>query len=100
MASRFFGNFTSTQKLKKTRTMIENLSFKNIVTVIYLVMFVVMTVAVWWHAGGDRRYRTVFAVVLGIFWPLPAAILIYLWIQAMLNSIANFIERFNEGHKL
>ena len=80
--------------------MIENLSFKNIVTVIYLVMFVVMTVAVWWHAGGDRRYRTVFAVVLGIFWPLPAAILIYLWIQAMLNSIANFIERFNEGHKL
>ena len=100
MASRFFGNFTSTQKLKKTRTMIENLSFKNIVTVIYLVMFVVMTVAVWWHAGGDRRYRTVFAVVLGLFWPLPAAILIYLWIQAMLNSIANFIERFNEGHKL
>ena len=80
--------------------MIENLSFKNIVTVIYLVMFVVMTVAVWLHAGGDRRYRTVFVVVLGLFWPLPAAILIFLWIQAMLNSIANFIERFNEGHKL
>ena len=80
--------------------MIENLSFKDIVTMIYLVMFVVMTAAVWWHAGGDRRYRTVFAVVLGLFWPLPAAILIFLWIQAMLNSIANFIERFNEYHRL
>ena len=80
--------------------MIENLSFKNIVTVIYLVMFVVMTVAVWWHAGGDRRYRTVFAVVLGMFWPVPAAIFIYLWIHAMLNSLVECIERFNEGHKL
>ncbi len=80
--------------------MIENLSFKDIATIIYLVMFFVMTALVWWHAGGDRRYRTLFAVVLGIFWPLPAAILIYLWIQAMLNSIANFIDRFNEGHKL
>lgn len=80
--------------------MIENLSFKDIITVIYLVMFVVMTDAVWWHAGGDRRYRTVFAIILGLIWPLPAAILIYLWIQAMLNSIANFIERFNEYHRL
>jgi uncharacterized oligopeptide transporter (OPT) family protein len=76
--------------------MIENLSFKDIVTVIYLVMFVVMTAAVWWHAGGDRRYRTAFAVVLGIFWPLPAAILIFLWIQAMLNSFANWLERFKD----
>ena len=100
MASRFFTEFAFTQKFKKTRTLIENLSFKNIVTVIYLVMFVVMTVAVWWHAGGDRRYRTVFAVVLGIFWPVPAAILIFLWIQAMLNAIADWIDRFNEGHKL
>lgn len=80
--------------------MIENLSFKDIITVIYLVMFIVMTAAVWWHAGGDRRYRTVFAIILGLIWPLPAAILIYLWIQAMLNSIANFIERFNDYHRL
>lgn len=80
--------------------MIENLSFKDIITVIYLVMFVVMTIAVWLHAGGDRRYRTIFAVVLGIFWPLPAAILIFLWFQAMLNAIADWIDRFNEGHKL
>ena len=80
--------------------MIENLSFKDIITVIYLVMLVVMTVAIWLHAGGDRRYRTIFAVVLGIFWPVPAAILIYLWIQAMLNAIADWIDRFNEGHKL
>ena len=47
---------------------------KDVLIIIYLVMFVVMTTAVWWHAGGDRRYRTVFAVVLGLFWPLPAAI--------------------------
>ena len=95
MASRIFGNFTSTTKLKKARTMI-----KDVLIIIYLVMFVVMTVAVWLHAGGDRRYRTVFAVVLGLFWPLPAAILIFLWLQAMLNAIADFIDRFNEGHKL
>ena len=95
MASRIFGNFTSTQKLKKARTMI-----KDVLIIIYLVMFVVMTVAVWLHAGGDRRYRTVFAVVLGLFWPLPAAILIFLWFQAMLNAIADWIDRFNEGHKL
>lgn len=74
--------------------MIENLSFKDIITVIYLVMFVVMTVAIWWHAGGDRRYRTIFAVVLGIFWPVPAAILIYLYIQAMLNSFVNWLDKF------
>ena len=95
MASRIFGNFTSTQKLKKARIMI-----KDVLIIIYLVMFVVMTVAIWLHAGGDRRYRTIFAVVLGIFWPVPAAILIYLWIQAMFNAIANWIDRFNEGHKL
>ena len=58
--------------------MIENLSFKEIATIIYLVMFVVTTALVWWHAGGDRRYRTVFAVVLGMFWPVPTAIFIYL----------------------
>lgn len=74
--------------------MIENLSFKDIITVIYLVMFVVMTVAIWLHAGGDRRYRTIFAVVLGIFWPVPAAILIYLYIQAMLNSFVNWLDKF------
>ena len=96
MASRFFGNFTSTQKLKKARTM----TFKDIFIIIYLVMLVVMTVAIWLHAGGDRRYRTIFAVVLGIFWPVPAAILIYLWLQAMINAIADWIDRFNEGHKL
>ena len=95
MASRIFGNFTSTQKLKKARTMI-----KDVLIIIYLVMFVVKTVAVWLHAGGDRRYRTIFALVLGLFWPLPAAILIFLWFQAMLNTIADFIDRFNEGHKL
>ena len=95
MASRFFTEFAFTTKLKKARTMI-----KDVLIIIYLVMFVVMTVAVWWHAGSDRRYRTVFAVVLGLFWPLPAAILIFLWFQAMLNSIADFIDRFNEGHKL
>jgi len=92
LASRFFREFTFTQKLKKARTM----TFKDILIIIYLVMFVVMTAAVWWHAGGDRRYRTVFAVVLGIFWPLPAAILIFLWIQAMLNSFANWLERFKD----
>ena len=73
---------------------------KDVLIIIYLVLFVVMTVAVWLHAGGDRRYRTVFAIILGLIWPLPAAILIYLWIHALFNSVANFIERFNEGHKL
>ena len=87
--------FSCTHKLKIARTMI-----KDVLIIIYLVMFVVMTAAVWLHAGGDRRYRTMFAVVLGLFWPLPAAILIFLWFQAMLNSIADFIDRFNEGHKL
>ena len=95
MASCIFTKFAFTTKLKKARTMI-----KDVLIIIYLVMFVVMTVAVWLHAGGDRRYRTVFAVVLGLFWPLPAAILIFLWFQAMLNAIADFIDRFNEGHKL
>ena len=33
MASRIFGNFTSTQKLKKARTMI-----KDVLIIIYLVM--------------------------------------------------------------
>ena len=95
MASRIFTKFAFTTKLKKARTMI-----KDVLIIIYLVMFVVMTVAVWLHAGGDRRYRTIFVVVLGLFWPLPAAILIFLWFQAMLNAIADFIDRFNEGHKL
>ena len=71
---------------------------KDVLIIIYLVMFVVMTAAVWWHAGGDRRYRTVFAVVLGLSWPLPAILIFYG--SAMLNAIADFIDRFNEGHKL
>ncbi len=69
---------------------------KDVLIIIYLVMFVVMTIAVWWHAGGDRRYRTIFAVVLGIFWPLPAAILIFLWLQAMLNAFVNWLDKFND----
>ena len=73
---------------------------KDVLIIIYLVMFVVLTVGIWWHAGGDRRYRTIFAVMLGLCRPLPAAILINLWIQAMLNAIADWIDRFNEGHKL
>jgi uncharacterized membrane protein len=69
------------------------MTFKDIFIIIYLVMFVVMTVAIWLHAGGDRRYRTLFSVVLGLFWPLPAAILLYLYIHAMLNSIINWFDR-------
>ena len=95
MASRIFAKFAFTQKLKKARIMI-----KDVLIIFYLVMFVVMTVAIWLHAGGDRRCRTVFAVVLGLFWPLPAAILIFLWLQAMLTAIADWIDRFNEAHKL
>ena len=75
---------------------LQNVTFKDAAIVIYLVMFLVMAVAVWWHAGGDRRYRTLFSVVLGLFWPLPAAILVYLYIHAMLNSIINwFYKTFN-----
>ena len=73
--------------------MIETVEFKDVAVVIYLVMFVVTTVIVWLHAGGDRRYRTLFAVVLGLFWPLPAAILVYLYIHAMLNSMINWFDK-------
>ena len=69
------------------------MTFKDIFIIIYLVMLVVMTVAIWLHAGGDRRYRTLFAVVLGLFWPLPAAILVYFYIHAMLNSIINWFDK-------
>ncbi len=76
--------------------MIETVEFKDVAVVIYLVMFVITAVCVWLHAGGDRRYRTLFAVVLGLFWPLPAAILVYLYIHAMLNSMINwFYKTFN-----
>lgn len=75
---------------------LQGVTFKDAAIVVYLVMFVVMAVLVWLHVGGDRRYRTIFAVVLGIFWPLPAAILIYLWIHAMFNAIADWLERFKD----
>lgn len=72
---------------------LQGVTFKDAAIVVYLVMFVVMAVLVWLHVGGDRRYRTVFAVVLGLFWPLPAAILMYLYIHGMLNSIINWFDR-------
>lgn len=72
---------------------LQDVTFKDAAIVIYLVMFVVMAACIWWHAGGDRRYRTLFAVVLGLFWPLPAAILVYLYIHAMLNSIINWFDK-------
>jgi hypothetical protein len=72
---------------------LQGVTFKDAAIVIYLVMFVVMAALVWVHAGGDRRYRTLFSVVLGLFWPLPVAILIYLYIHGMLNSIINWFDR-------
>lgn len=72
---------------------LQDVTFKDAAIVIYLVMFVITAVCIWWHAGGDRRYRATLSIVLGMFWPLPAAILIYLYIHGMLNSIIKWFDR-------
>ena len=88
MASRIFAEFTSTKEPKKARAMI-----KYVLIIIYWVMFVIMAVAVWWHAGGQKYYRTMFAIILGLFWPIPAAILFYMWIESMMNMMLNWFDR-------
>ena len=37
-------------------------------------------------------YRLIVSCIVGAFWPIPACILVFLWIEGIITDIANWIQ--------
>lgn len=73
-------------KQKKTMTTLETL------TVIYLVMVVIAAFVVYDHISNPRCYRIAFSIIVGLLWPIPAALFLMLWVESAIVDIIDFFR--------
>jgi len=73
-------------KSKQKMTTIE------ILTVIYLVMVVIAAFLVYDHISNPRCYRIAFSIIVGLLWPIPAALFLMLWIEGAIVEIIDFFR--------
>ena len=62
------------------------------ITIAYLVMAIITALVAYDHLANPRFYRAVCSIVAGVFWPIPVAIFVLLWIE---NAIKYIIDYFN-----
>ena len=48
---------------------------------------------VYWRLANPWQYRAFFSAVFGLFWPLPAAVLIFLFIEGTLMDIIDWFRK-------
>ena len=69
------------------------LQVKDYVIIAYLVAAIITAWYAWSKLRDPKIYRFVLSIIIGVFWPIPAAILIWLWLEGAVIDIANWIER-------
>lgn len=70
------------------------LGFKDYAIIAYLVGLVIFFAAAYQRLSKPTSYRLLFSAIIGIIWPLPAAMLVVLAIEALLQKLR---EAFNNG---
>ena len=92
MASRFFtiGAFTlSNEKLKRERKMTTEATLATI----YLVAALMMASFCWSRLRDPWYYRLICSIVVGAFWPIPACLILFLYLEGLVIDIAKWIEK-------
>lgn len=64
----------------------------EILTVIYLVMTVIAAFVVYDHISNPRCYRVTFSIIVGLLWPIPAALFLMLWVEGAIVEIIDFFR--------
>ena len=64
-----------------------NLLFKDYAIIAYLVGLVIFFTAAYQRLSKPTSYRLLFSAIIGIIWPLPAALLVVLAIEALLQKL-------------
>ena len=65
---------------------------KSYIIIAYLVMFVVTVAYVFSKLGGHKGYRLLCSVIAGVFWPIPAIMAAWLFVEGMMFSLINWFE--------
>ena len=63
------------------------LGFKDYAIIAYLVGLVIFFFLAFRHLAKPTTYRVIFSAIIGIIWPLPAALLVILAIEALLQKL-------------
>ena len=63
------------------------LGFKDYVIIAYLVGLVIFFAAAYQRLSKPTSYRLLFSAIIGTIWPLPAAMLVILAIEALLQKL-------------
>lgn len=63
------------------------LCFKDYAIIAYLVGLVIFFLVAFRHLAKPTTYRVLFSVIIGIIWPLPAALLVVMAIEALLQKL-------------
>ena len=61
-------------------------------TIIYLVMVVIAAFVVYDHISNPRCYRITFSIIVGLLWPIPAALFLMLWVEGAIVEIIDFFR--------
>ena len=63
------------------------------ISIAYLVMMIITALVAYDHLANPRFYRAMCSIVAGVFWPIPVAILVLLWIEHAIRYIIDFFNR-------
>lgn len=65
----------------------------QILITVYLVMLIITIAIVYSRLGGDRRYRFIVSLVLGIVWIIPVALFLIISVEGLIFDLINWLER-------
>ena len=58
-----------------------------------MVIAVVTALVIASKLGGSQSYRMFFSCVAGVFWPIPAALLLWLYIEDTIITLVDYITK-------
>lgn len=59
----------------------------------YFAVSAIAAFLVYWRLANPRLYRVIFSVIFGLCWPLPAAVLVFLFIEGTLMDIIDWFRK-------
>lgn len=65
---------------------------EEIITTIYLVAALMMTTFCWSRLRDPWYYRLICSVVVGAFWPIPACLIVFLYLEGVVVDIAKWLD--------
>ena len=69
------------------------MSTRDYIIIAYLVMVIITALVAYIHLANPRIYRAVCSIVAGVFWPIPAALLLWLYIEGIIVTLVDYITK-------